>query len=89
MGKKNIEVSDLSRGEKMLLMLSRAIVAEQPLLLIDEPMAGLDEQTAGFINTMLNRLSVAGHSIIILTSGQTGLEITNATHYTILNGQLI
>jgi len=89
LNKKNILVSELSRGEKMLLMLARATVANQPLLLIDEPLGGLDSETSEFMAGMLNKLSIAGHSQIILTSGQTNLKITNATHYTIMNGQLI
>ncbi|MFH2035528.1 MAG: ATP-binding cassette domain-containing protein [Candidatus Zixiibacteriota bacterium] len=89
LNKKNELVAELSRGEKMLLMLARATVANQPLLLIDEPLAGLDMETSIFIAKMLNKLSIAGHSQIILTSGQTDLNISNATHYTLLNGQLI
>jgi ABC-type multidrug transport system ATPase subunit len=89
LGKKNKKVSELSRGEKMLLMFARATVADQPLLLIDEPLAGLDPETSGSIADMLIKLSVAGHSMIILTSGQTGLQIPKAIHYTIMNGQII
>lgn len=89
LGKKNKKVSELSRGEKMLLMFARATVADQPLLLIDEPIAGMDPETSASIADMLARLSVAGHSMIILTSGQGGLDIPGATYYTIMNGQII
>lgn len=87
--KKNEKVSDLSRGEKILLMIGRAVVANQPLLIIDEPMAGLDPAMSDAVLNILKRLSIAGHSMLILTSGQTGLEIPGALKYSIANGRIL
>jgi ABC-type multidrug transport system ATPase subunit len=87
-GKKSEKAGNLSRGERTLLMLGRAIIADQPLLLIDEPLAGLDTQMASEVLKLLQRLSVAGHSLMIMTTGQTGLKMPNVTEYEIRDGQL-
>lgn len=78
----------LSRGEQIIAMLARAVVATPPLLLIDEPLAGLDLETAGKVLDSLKRLAVAGYTMIILTTGRTGLEIPEAKEYYILDGVL-
>jgi cell division transport system ATP-binding protein len=87
-GKKGEKAGNLSRGERILLMLGRAIIADQPLLLIDEPLAGLDTRMSREVLELLQRLSVAGHSMIIMTTGQTGLQVPNATAYEIRSGRL-
>ncbi len=78
----------LSRGEQIIAMLARAVIGTPPLLLIDEPMAGLDLETAGRVLESLKRLAAAGYAMIILTTGRTGLEIPNAKEYYILDGVL-
>lgn len=89
LGKKNEIAFSLSRGEEILLMLGRAIVADQPLILIDEPLSGLDLDMAQVVSEKLKRLAVAGHSLIILTSGQTGFQLPGAEEYSISYGKLI
>lgn len=88
LSKKNEKVRNLSQGEKILLMLGRAIVADQPLLLIDEPRAGLDAEMSSSVSAMLKRLAVAGHSLMVLTSSQTDLPVAYASRYRIENGKL-
>lgn len=88
LSKKREKARSLSRGEKVLLMLGRATIADQPLLLIDEPMAGLDVKMSSEILTLLKRLTVAGHTMIVFTTGQTGLRLPNASEYFVENGQL-
>ncbi|UCD95557.1 MAG: ABC transporter ATP-binding protein [Candidatus Zixiibacteriota bacterium] len=87
-GKKGETAGNLSRGERILLMLGRAIIADQPLLLIDEPLAGLDTQMSSEVLKLLHRLSVAGHSMMIMTTGQTDLQVPNATVHEIRDGRL-
>jgi len=88
LSKKDEKAGNLSQGEKVLLMLGRAVVADQPLLLIDEPLAGLDVETSSLVSAFLKRLAVAGHSLIILTSSQAGLGIPDVSRYHIENGRL-
>jgi len=84
--KKDEQAFNISRGEQILLLLGRAIVADQPLILIDEPLAGLDPEMSDIVLEKLNRLSVAGHSLIVMTAGQTGIQLTDAAEYKMSDG---
>ncbi|UCD18455.1 MAG: ATP-binding cassette domain-containing protein [Candidatus Zixiibacteriota bacterium] len=86
--KKCDKARELSRGQQILVMLARAIIADQPLLIIDEPLAGLDAAMAGEVLELLRRFSVAGHTMVILSTGRTGLEIPNAKVLYIKDGIL-
>ncbi|MCP4705508.1 MAG: ATP-binding cassette domain-containing protein [candidate division Zixibacteria bacterium] len=88
-GKRNEQAGLLSQGEKIETMLARAIIADQPLLLIDEPLAGVDDKIAEKIKQLLVRLSMAGHSMVILTSNPDRLGIPDALNFRFKNGALI
>ncbi len=57
--------------------LARAIMHEPDLLLLDEATAGLDESSADAFNTMLDRLSYAGVTVVAAT--HTPEEVRRAT----------
>lgn len=78
----------LTRVEKTLVQLARASVAEQPLLVIDEPMAGLDQATAARVFEYLVRASHSGRTMILLTSDRPAGEIPNCTYHQISGGSL-
>jgi len=87
-GWKNELAGALSQGQKNMVMLARAVIADQPLLLIDEPLAGLDKETAQHVNKTLQSFAIGGHSMLIMTSGQTGLFIPEAKEYHLADGVL-
>jgi len=89
LGKRNEKAGCLSQGEKIETMLARAIIADQPLLLIDEPLAGVDDKIAEKIKLLLVRLSTAGHSMVILTSNPDRLGIPDSLNFRIENGGLV
>ena len=70
-------------------MLARGVAVNQPLLLIDEPLAGIDSNAASKIMKLLDELSVAGHSMLILSSGQYEFEIPEAKRCKIVDGVLV
>ena len=80
--------SRLTRVENTLVQFARASVANQPLIIIDEPLAGLDTKTYQRILGYMVNLSVSGRSMIILSSQDLSREIPNVHHYTIVNGAL-
>ncbi|HHW84297.1 MAG TPA: ATP-binding cassette domain-containing protein [Actinomycetales bacterium] len=59
--------SALSGGEGQRLQLARAVASEPDLLLVDEPTAQLDSQTAAGVNAILGELASSGAAVVIAT----------------------
>ncbi|WP_218006790.1 ABC transporter ATP-binding protein [Microtetraspora fusca] len=56
----------LSGGQRQRLAIARAILRDAPVLILDEPMTGLDAPTAARIMELLQRL-MAGRTTILIT----------------------
>ncbi len=59
---------DLSTGEKRLVMLARAMVKHPPLLILDEPTAGLDDASAAFFVALVNKIAKESDTAIVFVS---------------------
>ena len=57
---------ELSGGQKKLLELARAIINEPEILLLDEPLAGVNPKLAEDILTLIKKLSENGITIIMV-----------------------
>lgn len=68
--------SDLSMGQQRLVMLARAMVKHPPLLILDEPTAGLDDASAQLFVQLVNRIAQESTTAIVFVSHRTepGLE---------------
>jgi heme ABC exporter ATP-binding subunit CcmA len=60
-------VETLSRGMKQRLAIARAIIHEPPVLLLDEPSAGLDVESRKSFHEMLMELNSRGTSLLLTT----------------------
>ena len=78
----------LTRVESTLVQFARASVAHQPLMIIDEPLAGLDRHTYQGIFEHLIAVSLSGRSMMILTSEVLSHELPNTDYYQLGNGTL-
>jgi ABC-type ATPase involved in cell division len=85
----NEKPENLTRVENMLAQFARAAVAYQPLLIIDEPLAGLDKKTYQRIYDYLVKMTLAGQSMIILSSETLPNDLPNTDQYQIQNGTLV
>ncbi len=87
--KKASEYMDsLTRVERTLVLFARATIANQPLVILDEPAAGLDQATSARIFEYLVKVSLSGRSLIILNSDAQTHELPNSSYYEISNGAL-
>jgi len=59
--------AQLSGGQQQRVGIARALVAGAPVLLCDEPTAGLDCQTADSVLSLLSSLSRIGSTIVMVT----------------------
>ncbi len=60
-------VETLSRGMKQRLHLARSLVADPPLLVVDEPTAGLDPEAADGLRSVLDSVRTPVRTILLTT----------------------
>ena len=78
-------VRTYSRGMIQRLAIARAILHNPPILLLDEPDTGLDQQAADMLRTLLVELG-AGDRTVLLTTHNLERGIEWADRALILNG---
>ncbi|MGC3970225.1 MAG: ABC transporter ATP-binding protein [Pirellulales bacterium] len=64
-GKRNEQVSSLSRGMTQRLCLAKTLVHDPPVLILDEPTSGLDPRARLEIKALLRELRSMGKTILI------------------------
>ncbi|MBN2113106.1 MAG: thiol reductant ABC exporter subunit CydC [Acidimicrobiia bacterium] len=69
-GRRGVEVSG---GERRRISLARALLAGFPVLIADEPTAGLDPETAAAVVSAL-LAGTTDHGLLLITHGAEGLE---------------
>ncbi|MDR9438154.1 MAG: metal ABC transporter ATP-binding protein [Halomonas sp.] len=65
-------IGELSGGQKKRVMLARALAQRAPILLLDEPLAGVDPPSEALIMATLERQRRAGRTIIMVTHDLSG-----------------
>jgi putative ABC transport system ATP-binding protein len=81
--------SSLTRVERTLVQIARASIASQPLMIIDEPSAGLDQKTYLRVLDYLVKASLAGRSLLILASERPPVKLPKSDIYEISKGVLV
>ena len=74
--KARLPFNKLSTGEQRLALIARAMVKHPPLLILDEPLMGLDDANAAKVIQLINKLAAESTTAILYVSHQTekGLE---------------
>ena len=75
-GMKDKLFHDLSMGQKRLIMCARAMIKHPPLLILDEPTAGLDDDSAALFVALVNKFASQSNTTVIFVSHrkEPGLE---------------
>ena len=61
----NEEISNVSQGQKQLLTIARAILADNPILILDEATSSVDTRTEALIQSAMNHLMQCRTSFVI------------------------
>ena len=64
---KNESFRELSGGQRQRVLLARAIAGSKKVLVLDEPITGLDPVAAAHLYQLLNRLNQSGTTIITIS----------------------
>ena len=64
---KDRRFSSLSGGQRQRVLLARSFVEEKKLLILDEPLAGLDPEAQGSLYEMLEKINASGTAIIMVS----------------------
>lgn len=91
-GKQNALIREshpaLSLGQRQRLMLARAMYSDCPVMVLDEPTANLDEQTAQQVmRTLIDHCREYGKTLITVTHSETTLPLFDR-HCSMKNGRM-
>ena len=75
----------LSGGELRRLAMACAVIENPGVLVLDEPLASLDAAGIVKVHALINRLTVAGTAVVVLSQSADGLA-RSAGHWIILDG---
>ncbi|MEU5840413.1 metal ABC transporter ATP-binding protein [Rhodococcus sp. NPDC047139] len=67
------QIGQLSGGQRKRVFVARAIAQGSPLLLLDEPFAGVDTTTENALTVVIRELAASGHAILVATHDLAGL----------------
>ncbi len=59
--------SDLSHGQRRIVFIARALINKPKVLLLDEPMSGLDQKARSMVRDLLTKLMDKGIQLVIAT----------------------
>lgn len=63
--------TQLSHGDKRLLLIARAMVKHPPLLILDEPCLGLDDMNRRLVLALIERISASGNTTVLYVNHHT------------------
>lgn len=64
--KKNLKAKNLPYGQQRLLEIGRALATEPHLLLLDEPVAGMNDQESDEVAELVQKLQESGKTILLI-----------------------
>ncbi len=85
-GRKSALAGNLSGGERQMIAIARAMMAQPKVLMLDEPLASLSPKPASSILDKLARIKEAGTAIIIVEQNVKKVLSVSDRGYVLVNG---
>lgn len=82
-------VSELSGGQQQLISLTRALVQDTPIILLDEPLSALDLLNQVFMLNLIEKLSDKGKTILFSTHDPNHALVLNCNVMLLKNGAVV
>jgi molybdate transport system ATP-binding protein len=84
---KHTRFMNLTEGQQCMVLIARAMIKHPPLLILDEPAHGLDDENALILTLLVNKIAAEGQTTIIYVSHrkEPGLEPTSV--YELIPGE--
>ena len=79
-GIKDKSFRELSGGQQQRVLLARALCATKSLLLLDEPMTGLDPVVTNEFYSVIKQINIESGITIIMVSHDIKCAVDNSTH---------
>lgn len=86
--RRNDRVEEFSRGMRQRLHLARGLLAEPPLLLLDEPTVGLDPEAALALRALIRELRRDGRGVVLTTHHLHEAEELSDRSLVLLDGRI-
>lgn len=83
----NRPFSDLSGGQQQRVLLARALCAAKQLLVLDEPVTGLDPFVTDELYSIIRKLNKEEHIAVLMVSHDVHRALQNATHILHMNNE--
>ncbi len=77
---RDIEIAHLSGGTKQKVAIVAAIVNRPMFLILDEPLAGLDDNSREFLLDLLSQLAATGTGIVVASHGK---DVVSSAHHVV------
>jgi len=82
----NDSFTQLSHGDKRLLLIARAMVKHPPLLILDEPCLGLDDINRQLVLALIERICAMGATTVLYVNHHAEDKVVGIRHHMALDG---
>jgi branched-chain amino acid transport system ATP-binding protein len=87
--RRNTLARDLTYGEQKMLEIARALALEPRLILLDEPVAGMNPTETGFVMELVQRIKGEGVTVLIIEHDMKMVMGISERIYVLDHGELI
>lgn len=82
----NEPFTQLSHGDKRLLLIARAMVKHPPLLVLDEPCLGLDDMNRRLVLALIEKICASGKTTVLYVNHHTEDKVVGIDNHLALEG---